>query len=169
MAKTPVEPTLTIPTPRVQVLERSLQSPFGIPSSPIELKEPGFVTHWCNTELKGGAQLHYFTEHGYLKVKPEYLRDKDTFQFTVSPEGFVTRGERHKEILMYTTVSHAQSRQRKKTEENVRRMRSVNEDVVEAAGKKLGDEAADFLNRQTRPVGRVTDSREVIEVQEGGE
>lgn len=152
-----------IPLPRIDVLERSIQNPLGLPATKIELKDPQFVCHWCNTELKGGTQLHYFTEHGYLKVRPAYLKDPEGFQWNPSPEGFVVRGPRGQEILMYTTVQHAKARVRAKTEENLRRMRRTNAEMVEAAGEKFGDEAADFLQRRTRAVGGVHDQIEVME------
>lgn len=164
MARTKAEDTpevTPIPRPRIDVLDRSLADPFGIPSVPIALKEKGFVCRWLNTELKGGSQLHFGTEHGYLKVRPEYLADPESFQWQVSPDGYVTRGERHREILMYTTIEHAEARTRKKTEDNLKKMRSTRQDVIQAAGEKFGDEAANYL--QGRPVGSIEDTHERIE------
>lgn len=151
-----------IPRPRIDVLERSLQSPLGIPAAPIDLKEKGFVCHWINTELKGGAQLHYVTEHGWLKVRPDYLADPEGFQWQQSPDGYVTRGERHREILMYTTLEHARQRATAKQQENARRMRQTTQDTIEAAGNKYGDEAAEFLARQSKRSVSVKDSYERI-------
>lgn len=167
--KTDAEPALPpIPRPRIQVLERAVQNPFGIPSAPIYLRDPGFVCHWINTELKGGAQLHYATEAGYLKVRPEYLQDAETFQFQVSPDGYVTRGHRGQEILMYTTVEHAKARQRAKTEENLKRMRNPTAGLGDAASSHIGAEGAEFLERHARPIGQVTTEREVIRVDDDG-
>src|SRR3990167_6808354 len=155
-----------IPRPRIQVLERSIQNPFGIPSTPIHLREPGLVCHWINTELKGGSQLHYATEAGYLKVRPEYLQDPETFQFQVSPEGYVTRGARHQEILMYTTVEHATARAQAKNAANLTRMKNPTAGLGDAAARHVGPEGAEFLDRHTRPIGQVTTEREVIRVEE---
>lgn len=163
------EPTpVPIPRPRIQVLERAIQNPFGIPSTPIHLRDPGFVCHWINTELKGGSQLHYATESGYLKVRPEYLHNPETFQFQVSPDGYVTRGQRGQEILMYTTVEHAKAREQAKNEANLKRMRNPTAGLSDAAASHIGAEGAEFLDRHTRPIGSVTTNREMIKVDDEG-
>ena len=155
-----------IPLPRVEVLDRALQSPFGVSAPEIKLKNPGLICRWCNTELGNGAQLFKTSEAGYLKVKPEYLADPETFQFNVSPDGYVVRGVRGQEILMYTTVEHAKQRAAIKVSENLRRMRQTKTEMVEAAGKQLGDQAADYLNRTGRAVGHIEDSYERLRVDE---
>jgi hypothetical protein len=153
---------VTIPRPRVDVLERAVADPFGAPSSPVELKDPALVTHWCNTELKGGAQLHSYTEAGWLKVRPEYLKQPDHLTFSVSPDGYVTRGERHREILMYTTAEHNKRRMWAKTESNMKRMRQSNDEIAQSAAQHFGSEAGDFLSAHGRGIGGIKDSREVI-------
>lgn len=166
-ADEPVQPVedVEIPLPRVDVLERALIDPFGAPSSPIELRDPQFITHWCNTELNSGAQLYKYEAAGWQKTRPEYLLHPDRFHFNVSPDGYVTRGERHREILMYTTKIYQKRREWAKTEENMKRMRMSTKDIQEAASVqfgKEGDQAAEYLGRH---IGGVTDSFERIQVQ----
>lgn len=160
-----LDPTapVEIPIPHVDVLERSIIDPFGAPSVPIELKDPQFVTRWVNTELQGGSQMYQATQAGYLKVRPEFLAYPDRFQFNISPDGFVTRGERHREILMYTTKDHQKRRAWAKTEANMRRMRMSKDEVQKATAEhfgKEGDEAANFVGRH---IGGVTDNIERIQ------
>lgn len=161
MAKTDI--TVAIPRPRVDVLERAVADPFGAPSQPVELTDPALVTHWCNTELKGGAQLHTYTEAGWLKVRTEYLKNPDNFSFSVSPDGYVTRGERHREILMYTTKEHEKRRAWAKTEQTMKRMRMSNTEIAEAGAKHFGsDEAGEYLRKNARGIGGIRDDREII-------
>lgn len=166
--KAPELDVIDIPLPAVEVLDRAIIDPFGAPSAPIELRDPQFVTYWCNTELSGGSQLHKALDAGYLKVKPDYLLHPDRFQFQVSPDGYVTRGERHKEILMYTTKDHKKRRAWAKTQENMRRMRMSQSSIQEAAAQhfgKDGDHAAEFIGKHVGPVGGVTDNYERIAVE----
>jgi hypothetical protein len=155
-----------IPRPRISVLERSLQHPFGIPSSPVELKDAGLVCRWVNTELKGGAQFQYALTHGWLQVKPEYLKDPKQVTFTVSPDGFVTKGARNTELLMYTTREHWNERQLAKARENERLLSPgiAKRDTLEAAARHLGEEAADYLQDKVGPVGEVRTQLERIQV-----
>ena len=169
---TTTEPTLEqlIPRPRIEVLERGLANVFGLPSCEIQLKDREMVTHWCNTAISGN-QLGSYLDAGYLKVRPEMLADPDRLSFTVSPDGYVTTGPRHEEILLYTLKSWYLKRQQKKSELNRRSMMpgGMKREVVEAAAAQYGDQAAAFLDRQSGPVGNVRDSYERIAVRPGEE
>lgn len=157
-----------IPKPDLHVVERGLQNVFGLPSSEIQLKDKQFVTHWCNTGISGD-QLGKFLDAGYLKVRPEYLADKDRVAHTVSPEGYVVRGNRGEEVLLYTMHEVYRERQMKKARINAKGMANAKAGAVEAAGKTLGDEAAEFLNRAGQVVGGVRDSYERIEKRDEAE
>lgn len=154
-----------IPRPRLSVLERSLQHPFGIPSSPVELKEKGLVCRWVNTELKGGAQFQYALSHGWMQVRPEYVKDLKQVQHVVSPDGFVVRGQRGTELLMYTTIEHFNDRKLAKDHENQRMMNPavMKRDLVEAADKHLGPEASEYLHDHVGPVGEVRTQYERVQ------
>lgn len=151
-----------IPKPDLDVIERGLRNVFGLPSTEIQLKDKQYITHWVNTGI-GGDQLGKYLDAGYLKVRPEYLADQDRVSFTVSPDGYVVRGNRGEEILMYTLRDFYAKRQMEKARRNQQGMRHLKDEVVNAAGAKLGDEAAEFLQRRGSVVGEVHDSREVIE------
>jgi hypothetical protein len=165
MAKAQTTEIVQIPRPDLQVIERGLRNVFGLPSTEITLKDAAFVTHWVNTGI-GGDQLGKYLDAGYLKVKPEYLADPDRVSFTVSPDGYVVRGNRGEEILMYTLKDAYRKRQFEKARRNQEGMRSdkTAAEVTEAAGKSLGDEAASFLQKRGGAVGGVYDSRERIHV-----
>jgi hypothetical protein len=158
-----VEPR-TIPRPKIEVLNRSLQNVFGLPSEAIELTDPAFVCHWVNTTISG-AQLGKYLDAGYMKTEPWMLKDTDRVAFTVSPDGYVTRGQRHEEILLYTLKDHYAKRQAEKARKNRDAMNpyTTKQQLVAAASAKLGDEAANYLDRHTGPVGEVVDSYERIE------
>jgi hypothetical protein len=171
MARKPreVETAVEIEIPDIQVLDRAIADPFGMPSHPILLKDPKFVCRWVNTELKGGSQLTSALNAGYLKAKPEYLADPEGFHWNTSPDGYVTRGERHREILMYTTTEHHKRRAWAKTERNLKAMRAGKGEIQEAASKQFGkdgDRAAEFLGRH---IGGVSDYHETIAVDPNGD
>ncbi len=163
MAKQTETPTVVqIPAPDLQVMERALANPFGLPSEPIKLRDPRFSTHWVNTGLRD-SRFREMTERGYLPVRPEYLEDPKAFLFAVSVDGYVTKGNRGEEILMYSTKENVQARAMRKAEINSRGMRNARQEAVEAAGQQLGDEAASFLQRKGSVVGGVRDSYERIQ------
>ena len=171
MAKTPVKDVTPdvpldqlVPFPKLEVLERGLQSVFGLPSAKIDLKDPRMVTHWCNTAIQG-SQLSRYLDAGYQKVRPEMLADVDRVSFTVSPEGYVCRGERHAEILLYIPKDWHDKRQWEKARRNRDEMHPhvTKQKIVQAAGESLGGQAAEFLEGHIGPVGNVRDTYERIE------
>jgi hypothetical protein len=165
MAKEPIKTAepVVIPKPHIEVMERGLQNPFGLPSTPIDLKDPQFETHWCNTAI-GAGQYAKYLDAGYLPVRPEYLKDADRCPHQVSPDGYVARGQRCEEVLMYSLKSHIRARQREKQKRNLQDLNPMrtHQALTEAASEKLGDKAAEFLSR-ARPLGSVKDQYERIE------
>lgn len=163
MAK-PTEPTK--PKPRISVLERRLQNPFGEPSSPVHLKEPGLIARWFNAAIIAD-KIWRAKQKGWTPVRPEDVVDLDQIGgYTKSPDGFIARGDRGQEVLMCMPREDFDQIQMAKTRHNNRNMGNPNRqkaELLEAAGKNLGSEAADFLNRRVGPVGDVTDSYERIE------
>jgi hypothetical protein len=156
------ERPVQIPAPDLQVIQRGLENVFGLPSEPIKLKDPQFATHWVNTGLRD-SRFREMTEKGYLPVRPEYLEDPKAFLFSVSVDGYVTKGNRGEEILMYSTKENVRKRAYRKAEINSRGMRNAKQEAVEAAGQQLGDEAASFLQQKGSVVGGVRDSYERIQ------
>ena len=162
--KKPAATTVDIPLPRIDVMDRAVSDPFGLPSRPILLRNPDLVCRWVNTDLKGGSQLSDALDSGYLKVRPEYLANPEVFQFQTSPDGYVTRGQRHQEVLMYTTAEHVKRRQWAKTAENVKRMQGSREELAQAAAGKFGDEAGDYVHKSVK----INDQIERMERQPDG-
>ena len=162
-AATPAEPK---PRPRVSVLERRLQNPFGEPSAPVDLKDSSRECRWFNS-AKSTDHVWRAKHKGWDPVKPEDVMDLDLIGgYTVDTAGFITRGERGQEVLMSMPKEWRQQIAIAKTRENNRNMGNPNatkREVVEAASHKLGDQAADYLNTHIGPVGQVVDSYERIE------
>lgn len=162
MAKTEVKAK----KPRVSILERRLQNPFGEPSSPIDLKDEAMVCHVINKAV-GAQQLYRAKQLGWEYVEPDMLADRDQAGgFRVSTDGSrMVRGEREEEVLMYMPRADREQIELAKARKNVRDMQigKQKEAVVNAAAQRFGGEAGDFLNK-TNIVGNVTDSYERIQV-----
>ena len=105
-------------------------------------------------------------QKGWEPVRPEDLVDIDQVGgFTKSPEGFITRGDRGQEVLMSMPRQWRDQIQMAKTRENLRNMGdpvATKNEIVAAASEKLGDQAADFINRKVGIVGGVRDQHEII-------
>lgn len=172
MAKTDAPTPPPAKKPRISVLERRLQNPFGEPSSPVHLKEPGLIARWFNAAIISD-KIWRAKQKGWDPVRPEDVVDLDQIGgYTKSPDGFIARGDRGQEVLMCMLKSDYDQIQIAKTKYNNRHMGNPNaqkRDIVEAAGNALGSEAADFLNKRVGPVGGVMDSYERIERTGDGE
>lgn len=158
--------------PRVSILERRLQNPFGEPSQEIRFKDGKVITgRWFNEAARPG-QVYRAKELGWQSVTPDMISDMNSLGFhAIDASGSIVRGERGAEHLMFMPSADYRQIQMAKTAENLRRMGNpgiVKKEVVEAASRNLGDEAAQFLNSQLRegagPSGFVRDSKEIIAV-----
>lgn len=165
MAKTP---TSTAPAPpRVSVLDRRLNDPFGVPSVPIQFKDQSLIARWFNGAISNDKIWTAKHVQGWSSVTPDMLVDLDQIGgHNVSPAGYITRGERGQEVLMcmprdaFEQIAWAKSRKNMERMGNSARTKA---EVVEAAANKYGDEAGNFLNKHVGPVGGVNDSYERIE------
>lgn len=156
--------------PRISILERRLQNPFGEPSYPIHLKDPSLICRWFNGALSSDKIWRAKNVKGWDHVRPEMVVDMEQIGgYTLNPANQITRGERGQEVLMCMPRDAYDQIQLAKTRHNIRNMGNPNatkNEILEAAGNKYGDEAAEFLRKRTGPVGGVTDSYERIERRE---
>src|SRR3990167_2681953 len=87
--------------PRISVLERRLQNPFGEPSAPVEFKDKTRRGRWFNGALVAD-KIWRAKNNGWTLVFPDDLEDMDQIGgYTLAPAGHVTRGERGQEVLMW--------------------------------------------------------------------
>ena len=162
MAKT--EPTKPR-KPRISVLERRLQNPFGEPSVEIRMKDPNVKPRWFNDDARPG-QIHRAKELGWVPVDPDMVEDPDSIGFHTVTAGQIVRGPRGQEVLMWMPLNEFNQIQLAKTEANYRAMRDFDRqksDMLEAAAAKYGSEAADFLNDRVTAGSQVKDYHERIE------
>lgn len=143
-----------------------LQNPFNEPSAPIGLKDDTRECRWFNAALQSD-HIWRSKRKGWDQVRPDDVFDLEQIGgYNVSPDGYITRGERGQEILMSMPRDVRHAIQVAKTRQNIAHMGNPNatrNDVINAAGKQLGSEAADYLESRIGPVGGVTDSHEIVE------
>lgn len=169
-------------TPRITVSERSLEAPldvlsdprykkrldnpFGSPSIPIQLKDPNRECRIFNAAI-GSDHIWRAKQKGWDRVRPEDCAIPDQIEaFQISADGFLVRGERGQEHLMSMPKIVRKAIQDAKTRVNIANMgnpHAVKNEVVNAAGKQLGDEAASYLDKHVGPIGGVTDTYERVE------
>jgi len=169
--------------PRIEVTERDqqttldallsdprykarLENPFGQPSAPIDLKDSSRECRWFNAAIQTD-HIWRNKRKGWDQVRLEDVKDPEQIGgYVLSPEGYVTRGEQGHEILMSMPKIVRKAVQLAKVQHNQRHMGNPNamkQEVVEAAGRALGSEAAEYLDGHIGPVGGVTDSYERIQ------
>ena len=159
------ERALTVPPdlmadPRIRA---RLENPYGEPSAPIALKNPHKIPRWFNADIMTD-KIWRAKAKGWDGVRPEDVVDLDQVgHYIVSPDGYIARGERGKEILMMMDRAAYAAIEKAKDAYNRRNMGSMSKtknEVIEAAGSKFGDEAATFL---TKSHVNVTDSYERVQ------
>jgi hypothetical protein len=154
------------PAPRISVLDRRLQNPFGEPSAPVSLKDSTLIARWFNGAIVAD-KIWRAKSKGWTPVTPAMIVDLDQIGgYTLSPDGYVSRGDRCQEVLMtmprevYDQIVWAKDRHNKRNMGNPDAQRR---DVMAAVGEKYGDQAAAFIGQKVGAVGGVTDSYERIE------
>jgi hypothetical protein len=149
--------------PRVTVLERRLQNPFGDGSPTIRLKQPGWALHIFDTSRPG--RFHYAKrEKGWEPVLPEDLDGApEDLGFDIL-DGKVVRGERGKEVLMKMPQRMYDAIALRKAEvTNARNSpRQLKSDVMERTAAQYSDQAASYLDRNVT----ITDTREPVPLDE---
>ena len=161
------KPGTTAP-PRVSILERRLQNPFGEPSVNIRFKRKDITARWFNDAARGsGGQIHRGHELGWEDVTPDMIADMDSLGFhKVSPANQITRGPRGEEVLMWMPTAQWHQIQMAKTRKNYELMKDFDREkqqLVNAAAERFGGEAGDYLNEHVGGTGYVKDTRERIQ------
>jgi hypothetical protein len=155
--------------PTISILERRAQGigVHGDGSPTIDLKEPGFTVRWFNSDVAADHIWRAQNRKGWEKVTPAELADPEQVGgFQVSPDGFVVRGERGRELLLKMPTQYRTEIEKRKAEQNIRDMDPHRQkaQVAEAAGKSLGDQAGSFINENVSLVGSIKTTRERIAV-----
>lgn len=159
------------PAPKVTMRDRRiaerLRNPFGQPSGHIQWKDKGRVGRWFNKAII--EDKVWTAKHkGWNLSYPDDIEDLEQlggFKRAVDG-GHIVRGDRENEVLMWMLKSDYDDVQRAKAAFNTRNLgnpTAMKNEIVEAASRTLGDEAADFLNRNGGVSGSVVDKRERIE------
>lgn len=152
--------------PRVSILERRLQNPFGEPSAPIALRDSSRECRWFNAAV-GADHIWRSKRKGWDQVKPDDVVDLEQIGgYSIDTSGFIVRGERGQEVLMSMPKDDRRAIEFAKARHNTKNMGNpvaTKNEIVNAASSQLGDEAADFLHRAGKVSGQVRDSYERVQ------
>lgn len=162
------EPIVPDPPPppalRLDVLERRLQNPFGVPSETITLKQPGWTVRIFNAAI-AADHVWRATHKGWEFVRwSELAAPEQAGGFQKGPDGRIVRGERGQEVLMKIPTADWARIQRAKEDANLRVVRNPGaqaDELKQAGAVALGHEA-EAAGVSLR--SETTDSRERIAV-----
>lgn len=155
--------------PHISVIERRLQNPFGIRSVPIELKEKGWTVRSFNNAIRPN-KVWEAKQLGWQAIGKDEPADVEQMAGFKWADGYWVMGERQQEVLLKMRTEDYKKIQWAKSDKNIQMMKSPGaskRDVVEAAGRSLGDQAAEFIQRDVQIVGNVRDSKEIIGYEPG--
>jgi hypothetical protein len=153
--------------PSIEILERRAQgiNVHGGGSPTIRLTEPGWECRWFNSEISPDHVWRAKHQKGWEPVVPAELADPEQVGgFQVSPDGFVVRGEKGREVLLKMPSDYRKKIEAQKIAQNNRNMDPHRQkaDVANAAGKAMGDEAGSFIDKHVSLIGNVKTTKEVI-------
>lgn len=125
-----------------------LDNPNGQPSAPIGLVKKDWEARWFNAAIQTD-HIWRNKRKGWDQVRPADVEDLEQIGgYSVSPEGFITRGERGQEILMMMPRAVRAAVLAAKTEHNNRSLAQPNalkNELANAAGDRFGDQAGSFV------------------------
>lgn len=159
----------TVDPSKVAVWERRMVNPGRESSTPILLKEEGWVVRWVDTSVPGRFQRATASQ-GWIPVRESELKDTPEMQGLVSSEdGFVRRGIRNQGMLMKMPEKVFRMVQRKKAELELKSLRKTRQSLGSALQKQYGGNSEDFVHGAeidgvSGLKGRVIDSKERIVV-----
>lgn len=160
----PAKPPVDLP--KVSVLERRLQHPFGAPSEAIQLKEGRWALRWFSEAVRSG-RIHQAQQLGWDFVQPEELRGQASDIGGQIVDGRVVRGDAHnREVLMKMPEADFHAIQDAKALKNIASLGSgkkTREDAANATAKQFGDQAADTVYRSNI---EVTDERRSYDLED---
>jgi hypothetical protein len=153
--------------PTIEILERRAKGigVHGTGTPSIQLREPGFDCRWFNSEVSPDHVWRAKNQKGWENVTPAELADPEQIGgFQTSPDGFVVRGEKGREVLLKMPTSYRAQIEMQKAKENIRNMDPHRQkaEVANAAGKAMGDEAGSFIDKQVSVIGSVKTSKEIL-------
>jgi hypothetical protein len=146
---------------RNTVLARRLAgNVHGSGSRSVPLKEPGrWQTYIANTYANEDEFYRMRHEKGWEPLMPEDLDcSPEQAGFRVSEDGYLVKGDKGREMVFKMEKDDYRLLMQAKTDRNNAGIGSVSktrEDIANAAATQLGDEAADFLSKQS---GQVIDT-----------
>lgn len=141
-------------TPRVSVINRRLQNPFGTPSRDIPLKGEkarGWVVRTFSADPEH-PNRHYDAVHrlGWVPLSVEDLAvSAESIGFNVATDGRITRGPHGHEVLMAMPKADFDAVQAAKNAENLRKMGAgyTKTEVAQATAKEHGSEGGDVIEK----------------------
>ena len=150
--------------PKISVLAKRLQQPFGEGSPAIQLKEDGWAVHVINTKVRPGRYHDVTRNKGWVPVLPDEVDGQaEDFGFDVR-DGRIVRGDRGEEVVVKMPAADYQAIQMAKDRENRKRItaRQLKADAAQATATQHGDEAGNYVHAHAT----ITDARGPVPLEE---
>lgn len=152
--------------PKVSVLERRLENPFGSPSIEIQLRDgQKWALRVINANVRSGRFYDVIHNKGWEVVTPEELPGKPEELGFREMDGRVVRGERGEEILVKMPQGMFDKIQQAKAAQNLKGMgkkQMLESAASMAAAQGLGDEAATTIYNSNM---QINDSRVSVDLE----
>jgi hypothetical protein len=163
---------------QAEILARRIENPVLGGSTAIRLQTPGLICRWINTEVYTGRYQTAVRLQGWLPVKVTDLLDlREVHDLVASPDGYVTRGEKGKEILCAMPEADYRRIQWAKAEKNRKKSTpaALRDEIATRAAahppfqeRGVADEAATSIGRMSESrLTQIVSGVERIEVTDG--
>lgn len=152
--------------PKVSVLERRLENPFGSPSLEIQLNDgKPWALRIINANMRSGRVWDVIHNKGWEFVSVDELPTKPDELGFREMDGRVVRGERGEEVLVKMPQAHYDAIAKAKAESNLKGLgkKAMQEGAAQmAASQGLGDQAAETIYRSNMTIN---DSRVSVDLE----
>lgn len=150
--------------PKIDVLERRLQHPFGAPSVAIQLKDGlKWAIRWVNDHVRTG-RVYQTQSMGWEFVGADEIVGRPADLGCRVLDGRLVRGEHGEEVLMKMPQEMFDKIQWAKARVNLENLggSKAKQQAADAVAKQFGDEAAETVYRSNM---EVTDSRVAVDLE----
>lgn len=138
---------------QISVIDRRLTGGglFSLPSQEIPLKDPDMYGKWFNRAISESRFYVAEQQKGWIKVHTSDLASLDAVSgYTITPEGFISRGPRGEEMLFMMPREAFRRIQFAKAATNEKRVGTKEKRadlVANATAAAFGSEAGDYVHQ----------------------
>ena len=132
----------------VDIWERRMLNPNFRKAPTVHIKTPGMHLRWINCAAPGRYHRARYEQGWIPVVKTELVDEREIFGIAFTPENYVCRGEKCREMLMKMPEAVFRQILKRRTEENRKSVQRLKPNLKSAGAKHFGDKYSGSAGEQ---------------------